>query len=186
MRFRGSNNAASVGCTATAFVAAGCAIAVWAVLAKLEAPVIKLGIVAYLFMTVPLFLASLVGGTSRPKHKSFRATPPAYMAGKRVKRRLRLIASANSLIFVTTLTLTFVGQLWALSRFGHAPDRSVLVSLVFMMGPLAAAYLASTIFWTLSARCGWLTPEEARSRRDRPRRGWPEAWLEPGDKKDGV
>ena len=186
MRLRGNNNAVSVGCSAAAFAAAGCAIAVWGILAEFEAAALKFVMIAYLFMAVPLFLASLSGGTSRPEHKSFRGTPPAYMEGRHVKRRLRLIASASAFLSFAVLTLTFCGQIWALSRFGYNPDRPWLLWLVFMTGPLAAAFLASTTFRFLSVKCGWLTPEEARSWRDRPKRGWPETWLEPGDKKDGV
>lgn len=185
MRFRTSNNAATVGCTAAAFILTGCVIAGGGFLAGFETPVLKFVIAAYLFMTVPLFLASLLGGAGQSPHRSLRGTPPPYMQGKRVKRRLRVLSYVNALVVLATLTLTYFGQVWALSHFGYHADRRGLVFLVFTFGPLVAAYLASTVFWSLSVRCGWMTPEEARSRRDRLRRGPPKGWLEPDDEKTG-
>ena len=168
MRFRANNNAASAGCSIVAFLVGGCGVAAVGVLAGFEAYVLKAGVIAYLFMAVPLFLASLFAGLTGPGHKSSRGTPPASMEGKRVKRRLLRLWRIASLSSMGALLLTFFGELWALHRFGYRPDRAGLVLLVVVVGPLAACGMTWAAFKFLFVKFGWLTPEEARSWRDIP------------------
>ena len=103
MRLRDSNNAVSVAFALIAIGLIGCVVAAIGVVADFEASVLKFGLIAYLCLVVPLFLASFSGGTTWSQHKSFRATPLEYMTGKRVKPRLWWFASVSSLVTIAAM-----------------------------------------------------------------------------------
>ena len=116
MRLRGKNNSATVAFAAVAFVLMGCVVAVCGAVAGFDASDLKFGITAYLCLAGLFFLASL-SGVGLSKHKSFRVAPPAYLEGKRVKRRLWWLANVGSTVAMAALIVAMVGVVLAIARF---------------------------------------------------------------------
>lgn len=181
MRLR-DNNAASATCTMIAIVLVGCMVAVFGVAADVEAEVLKFGLIAYLCLAGPLFFASFSGGTASTKHKSFRATPPAYMTGRRVKPRLWWFATVCSSVSIAAMYGAFACIIWAVCSFSFLSARDPWVPIVTFGIPLLAYLLAHVAVAFTSVRLGWLTRSEARELLTKGRR-WPETWLEPFDEK---
>ena len=61
MRLRSKNNAVSGVFAVALFIFVGCAIALSGIMSDVDASVLKFGLIAYLFMAVPIFLASFSG-----------------------------------------------------------------------------------------------------------------------------
>ena len=183
MRLRDKNNAASVTSVIVTFVLVGCLIAVYGVVAEFETDVQKFGLVAYVFIAGPLFLAALIGPmTTTAKHKSFRSTLPSYLDGKRVKPRVqrvvRLFSFALGLLFLGSIALVLA--VTAFVDFGKRNDpRAAVFRVLFFYGTPVALYVAARILLTrLFARLGWLTPTEAHDLAWMGKR-YPPSFLEP-------
>ena len=128
------------------------------------------------------------------RHRSFRPTQPEYMRGKRVKRRLCILAYASSLLAVAVLFLTLVAS-WVIvdNQIGipagppGARDLALLGTCLVLA--VAMGYLTYFALKRLFIRLGFLTLDEASFF---PIKGdWPESWLEPtlkcdSDSRDNV
>jgi hypothetical protein len=181
MRLRDEQNAGSTAFSVVVFALGRCAIVLGGWLGGVEPAVFGFGLLAYVFISGPLLVVSLCDLTPRTRHRSFRPTPPEYMAGRRVKRRLRLVAYAGYIVALAAVALAIVGHLWVRYRFELWPTDGLWEPVISFGIPLAAFCLTLIAFRWLSVKFGWMTPEESRSF-PFPRHRWPESWLEPLDR----
>ena len=117
---------------------------------------------------------------SKPVHRSFRLTPsqavvPAYMKGRRVKRRLLLVFWICGLTAMTAFFWTFTAARQMLAGFG----KDLLVFHLVMIVTLSAFSLTGWAVRKLAVLTGLMSPEEEKAfPMDRGAR-WAECWLEP-------
>jgi len=181
MRLRRNDNAVSAACAIVAFLLMGCALAVFWLVAGFEVSVLKFVLIAYVCLAAPfLLLTPFAGLTGEVKHRSFRATPPAYMEGKRVKRRLFWLHTTCGMIAVIAAFGAWVCYAWAVvySTWFWAPDPWLIV--MFFGIPMLAFYAALFVSAVAAVWLGWATRREACELLRLGRR-WPTSWLEPRD-----
>jgi hypothetical protein len=141
VRLRNDKNGVSITTTLVAFLLVGCVVAAFALWAGCEAAVVKFGLIAYGCIAGPLFLAAALSAkVPSAKHKSFRATPPLYMEGRRVRRRLLAIAWASSILALAAGLLAAVVVLTLMLRIG-ARHFVPFGRLVLAVSGAIAAYL---------------------------------------------
>ena len=181
MSHRAGTNSVSITASLVVFVLVGCLVAAGALWAGFEAAVVKFGLIAYLCIAGPLFLAAVLSAwMPSAKHRSFRPTPPPYMEGRRVKRRLLAISWASCILALAAALLTAVFVLSAIARMGAANRLVPFGRLLLCAAGGIAAYLTLFVLRPLFVSLGWMTPEEAKPFMQL-RGGWPESWLEPVD-----
>jgi hypothetical protein len=180
MRLRNDRNAISITTALVAFLLVGCAIAAYARWAGCEAAEVKFGLITYACIAGPLFLAAALS-TRGPysKHKSFRATRPPYMEGKRVKRRLVAITWASLILALAIGLLGVLSVVLLLEWMGGAGRFGLLATAMILVGWVSGVYLSLFVLKALFVRLGWMTTEEAKSFPLRKGEWWPESWLEP-------
>jgi hypothetical protein len=169
MQLREKNNAAPFAFMVVAFVVVGGLITIYGVVAGFESYVLKFGLIAYLLIAGPLFLASLLALVTTSRHKSFWPTPQrSYQDGKRVKPRVRRVAMLFSfallLLGLGSIVLCFVVVVFLKHEKANVPRFvSTGILLLFFYGIPIALQVAGRILLTkLFVRLGWLTPAEAR------------------------
>jgi hypothetical protein len=187
MRLRNDRNAVSITTALVAFLLVGCMIAAYALWAGCEAVEVKGGLIVYACIAGPLFLAA-AHSTFGPsaKHRSFRTTPPAYMEGRRVKRRLGVIYWASIILALGAGSLAAVSVFLLLQGMGGGGPFGLLAEALILLGFVTAVYLVLFFSKALFVRLDWMTPEEAKSFPLRKGEWWPESWLEPVDEGEAT
>ncbi len=172
---RRGTNAVSLALSALLFLVMGGVIVVCSMLAGMEAALVKTGLILYAFIAGPIFLASALSSSMEPpKHRSFRATPPAHMEGKRVKPRLQLIKQGVGAIALLAAFGAVVASI-ALGCSRRVPDG--LLAMLFCGIPVAAYVLIMLMSKWVFVRLGWMTEEEASAFFPGSGR-LPDSWLE--------
>jgi hypothetical protein len=113
------------------------------------------------------------------RHMSFRLTPPPYMSGKRVKKRLRILAYISAVCMVTTCVLVLAALVeFVMTPAGAFLRNSAWLCILLGLGlPHITVRLICILLRLLYRKYGLMTREEAQ---DFPFCGrWPDSWLEP-------
>ncbi len=115
------------------------------------------------------------------EHRSFRLTPPYYMRGRRVKRRLFWFYFGVGMLTLLALVVPFVIGFFVCVHFPFLTGRWIGEALAVFVCPLLSFV---GLLWcsyrlpNLLSRMGILTDEEARGFPRGNRSRWPESWLE--------